>query len=108
MKVLIAVEGRENEGFYRRLAALTSLDDAERIILAHVIDSGPRDKMEIGRGRFLERRPLGPERAAELSRAEEESGQAALQTARAALERMGVASGLLEEMILRGRANEAL
>lgn len=108
MKVLIAVKGSENEGFYSRLARLVALRDADQILLAHVIDTGPREHLEVGRGRFLERRPLGRERAGELTQAEEEHGRAALQTARSALERTGVPLDHLDELILSGHANEML
>jgi nucleotide-binding universal stress UspA family protein len=108
MTVLIAIKGLEGDGFFRRLAELVALRDAEKILLVHVIDTGPREHLEMGRGRFLERRPLGPERAGELTRAEEERGRAALQTARSALEREGVALDHVNELVLRGHANEVL
>lgn len=108
MIVLLAIKGSEGEDFFRRAAALTALDRADRIILAHVIDTGPRGDLEIGRDRYLGRRALAPERAAELGQAEEERARAGLVHARQVLEAEGIAGDRLEEQVLRGKPNEAL
>jgi nucleotide-binding universal stress UspA family protein len=108
MRVLLAIKGSEGEGFFRRAAALTPLLEAEEILLAHVIDTKARDELELGRERFLARRPLGDRRSAELTRAEEEQARAALQFARQALVELGVPEARLEEIVLRGKPNEEL
>lgn len=108
MKVLIAVKGSEGEAFFRRVAALTALPHAERVILAHVVDTEPRGDLEGGRDRFLGRRPLGRERSAELNRAEEERARAGIRVARQALLDAGVAENCIAEVVLRGKPNEEL
>jgi nucleotide-binding universal stress UspA family protein len=108
MKILIAVKGTEGELFFRRAATLAPLTTAEEVLLAHVIDAGPRADLEVGRERFLTRRPLSPERGADLLRAEEERAGSALQFARQALVVVGVSEDRIREITLRGKPNEEL
>jgi nucleotide-binding universal stress UspA family protein len=108
MKVLIAVKGNEDEAFFRRVERLVPLTQAEAIALVHVIDSGPRADLDRARDRFLVARPVSPERAAELSRAEEDHARAVLQFARHALARLGLPDQRVHEITLRGTPKEEL
>lgn len=108
MKVLIAVDGREDDAYFIRVAALAPLDRADEVVLVHVVDSGPRASMEVARDRFLVRRPLLPEREVELERAEEEGARDTLARALAALKGIGVPEERLREVTLQGKPNEAI
>jgi nucleotide-binding universal stress UspA family protein len=108
VRVLIAVKGSEEARFFVEIATLTPLQAASNILLAHVVDMGPRADVERGRDRFLVRRPLAPERLMELTRVEEEGAQAVLQFARQTLVAVGVPDAHIHEMILRGKPNEEL
>ena len=107
MKVLIAVKGSEDEDYFRRVAALAPLQGA-RIILAHVVDTAPRSDQTMGRERFMMRRPLSEERSHELSEAESQRANAALQRARAILDEVAVPAEDIREVVLRGKINEEL
>lgn len=108
MKILIPIEGSEDEAYFRRVASLAPLQQAESIVLAHVIDTGTRGDLEFGRDRYLVRRPLPAGRRDELTRAEEERAQAGLSFARQALISAGLSEDRLSEAILRGRPKETL
>lgn len=108
MKILVAVKGSEGELFFRRAASLAPLASAEEVLLAHVIDIVPRADLEVGRERFLTRRPLSVEREAALERAEEERARAALQFARHVLAVAGVPEDRMREVTLHGKPNEEL
>lgn len=108
MKVLIAVKGAEGAAYFQQAAALAPLAEASLIILAHVIDTGPRGDLEFGRDRFLGRRPLPPQRGEELARAEEERAQAGLAFAREALLHAGIPEAVIRVVMPRGKPNEAL
>ena len=84
MQILIAVAGTEGEGFFRRVVEVAAVDRAEAILLAHVIDAGPRHDMEAGRERLFARH-MGEARQSDLARAEEDRAGAVLQYARQAL-----------------------
>jgi nucleotide-binding universal stress UspA family protein len=108
MKVLIAVKGTEAETFYQRIVALGVLAKAEEILLAHVIDVAPRAGLELGRERYLARRPLGEQRSTDLALAEEEASRAALQFGRQTLLEADVPEAGVREVTLRGKPNEEL
>ena len=108
MNVLIAVKGAEDRAFFQRAAALAHLDLADEVLIAHVVDTGPRSGIEQGRDRFMTRRPLGAERSAELERIEQEAARARLQFARQVLMEAGVREQTVREIVLRGRPNEEL
>lgn len=108
MNVLIPVTGTEDEIFFRQAVALTGLERADGIILAHVVDSGPRADLEFGRERYLGRRPLPDRRTVALSRAEDDRAREGIAFARQALQDAGVPPGVIREVVLRGKPNEAL
>lgn len=108
MIVLIAVKGGEDEVFFQRLSLIAPLDRAETIILAHVIDSTPRGGLELGRERYVWRRPLPSERSEDLIRAEEDRARAGLAFARHALASVGVRNETMREVVIRGKPNEVL
>lgn len=108
MKILIPIEGSEDETHFRRIVALAPLRQAEVIVLAHVIDTGTRGDVEYGRERYLVRRPLSPDRRDELTRAEEERARAGLDFARQALISAGVPEERLSQAVLRGKPKETL
>lgn len=107
MNVMIAVQGNESDTFFRRVAEIVALRDAN-VALVHVIDLGPRSGLERGRAHVPGGRPLSPERGATLTAAEEEGAQAALQFAREALAAAGPTERRLREITLRGKPNEEL
>lgn len=108
VKILIAVKGAEREEYFRRIAAMTAWREAAMVILAHVIDAEARSGVELGRERYLGRRPLGRGRSSELTEAEELHARAALQFAHAALREAGIPEELLHEETLRGRPRDVL
>ena len=108
MNVLIAVKGTESEGFYRRLASLIALEHVDAIILAHVIDTRPHEALEAGRRRLLDRRPLSPDRALDLTHAEQERAARILADARSAVESCGFPRDRIQTVQLQGKPNEAL
>jgi nucleotide-binding universal stress UspA family protein len=108
MRALIAVQGSEGESFFGRAAMVAALDRADEVVLAHVIDSGPRADLEFGRERFMARRPLPPDRSEDLMRAEEERARGILSFAAQALRDVGVEDERMREVVLRGKPNEAL
>jgi nucleotide-binding universal stress UspA family protein len=108
MNVLIAVKGGEDETFFHRVATVAPLQQAEAILLAHVIDPGLRADLEIGRERYLGHRPMSAGRSADLTRAEEERAAAVLRFARHALIAAGASDGRIREVTLRGKPNEEL
>lgn len=108
MIVMMAVKGREDSSFFQRAAALVRLTDAERIILAHVVDQAVRADLERGRERFLGNRPLNTARSAELLQLEQERAHAIVQLARQALIAAGVPGERMEEIVLRGEPREEL
>ncbi len=109
MNILFAIQGAEGAAFFRRVAEVAPLERAQRILLAHVIDTGPRGGIELGRERYLGRRALGETRSAELWQAEEAQARSSVQFARQALGgEVGVADDRLHEVVLRGKPNEEL
>lgn len=108
MKVLIAIAGSEREGFFRRLVALSALERAEEVILAHVIDTKHRAEVEFGRERFFTKHAMPEERSADLMEAEEVRAQAGMRFAREALIVAGVRESRLHNILLRGKPNEEL
>jgi nucleotide-binding universal stress UspA family protein len=108
MKVLIAVEGREDDAYFRRAAAVAPLERADGVLLVHVVDTGPRADLEAGRDRFLLHRSLAPERQAEIERAEDEGARGAMHRARRALIESGIPEERIHDVVLRGRPNEAI
>src|SRR5947209_3950451 len=108
MKILIAVKGAESEGYFRRVAALVPWQEADEVIIAHVIDAEARSGVDLGRERYPGRRPLGSGRSTELATAEASRAQAALQFAHAALAGAGIPQALLREETLHGRPREVL
>lgn len=108
MQILIALKGSEPGGYFRRIASLIPWQNAERIILAHVIDTGPRDDLDRGRERYFRRRAIPAERGVDLERAEEERARAGLAYGREALRDAGIPEDSLTEVVLRGKPNEAL
>ncbi len=108
MNILFAIQGAEGAAFFRRVAEVAPLERAQRILLAHVIDTGPRGGIELGRERYLGRRALGETRSADLQRAEEAQARSSVQFARQALGELGVADNQLHEVVLRGKPNEEL
>jgi nucleotide-binding universal stress UspA family protein len=108
MKMMIAVKGSEEESFFRRATELTSLAEAQVILLAHVIDLTPRSDLEHGRDRFLGRRPINPKRSEELQQVEDEHAKAVLQFARQALVSLGVPEIHIQEITVRGNPKDEL
>jgi len=108
MNILFAIQGTEDAAFFRRVAAVAPLERAQRILLAHVIDTGPRGGIELGRERYLGRRALGEARSADLQQAEKAQAQSRVQFARQMLGELGVADDRLHEVVLRGKPNEEL
>lgn len=107
VKVLIAIKGSEDAGYYQRVAALLPSGEIE-VLLAHVIDTGPRQDLEAGRERYLGRRPLTPERSTQLTQAEDDRARAVLQHARGVLESASIAGRGIREVTLRGKPKEEL
>jgi len=108
VNILFAIQGAEGAAFFRRVAGVAPLERAQRILLAHVIDTGPRGGIELGRERYLGRRALGETRSADLQQAEEAQARSSVQFARQALCEVGVADDRLHEIVLRGKPNEEL
>jgi len=108
MKVLVAVKGPEETSFFQRTMALSTLGEAERVLLVHVIDATPHAGLERGRERFLGKRPLGTERNAALLQLEEERARAIVQFARQALIAAGVPDDRIDEITVRGKPNDEL
>jgi len=108
MNILFAIQGAEDAAFFRRVAAVAPLERAQHLLLAHVIDTGPRGGIELGRERYLGRRALGEVRSADLQQAEEAQARSSVQFARQALGELGVADDRLQEVVLRGKPNEEL
>jgi nucleotide-binding universal stress UspA family protein len=108
MNVLIAVKGSETEAYFRQVAVLLPPGERQRLVLAHVVDAGPRAGMEMGRQHRLSGRGLGEDRLSALTQAEEDRARSALQFGRQALMAAGLDDGHMEEIVLRGRPNEEL
>ena len=108
MKMMIAVKGSEEESFYGHATELTTLAEAEVILLAHVIDLTPRSDLEHGRDRFLGKRPINPKRSEELQRVEDEHATAVLRFARQALEKLDVPENRIQEVTVRGKPKDEL
>ncbi|HEX8917349.1 MAG TPA: universal stress protein [Chloroflexota bacterium] len=108
MIVLLAVDGSEPPEYFGRVATLAPLRSADEVILAHVVDSGPRSDLEAGRDRFMMRRPLSPERGTEIERAERERALTALERARQTLQDLEVSGERMRSVALQGRPNEEL
>lgn len=108
MRIAVAVKGSEGEVFLRRVARLAPLSSAEEIVLVHVVDTRPRQEMEMARDRFLLRHPLGPERSQDLARAEEERARAGIRYAQEVFIAVGIAPDVLRPMVLHGKPNEEI
>lgn len=108
MRVLIAVKGSEPESFLQQAVTLLGRDGLEMVLLAHVIDVGHRDGVEMGRERYLGRRHLGQARAETLWQAEQDRARVDLLQARQTLISAGVPERVVHEVILQGRPNEVL
>lgn len=108
MRLLIAVSGSEPEDFFQRIAVLTPLDRAERVILVHVIDEGPRHDLEFGRERLLHHHPLPPHRSQQLAAAEAERARSVLQFAHSVLRDADVPESILWEETLHGKPKEEI
>jgi len=108
MIVLLAVDGSESSDYFGRVAALVPLQSADEVLLGHVVDAGPRGDLEMGRERFLVRRPLSLERGTQMTQAEQERTRIVLERARQALMERGVPEERLRVITLRGRPNEEL
>jgi len=108
MRVLIAVKGSEPESFLQQAVTLVGRDGLEMMLLAHVIDVGHRDQVEMGRERYLGRRHLGQARAENLWQAEQDGARMDLLQARQTLISAGVPERVVHEVILQGRPNEVL
>jgi nucleotide-binding universal stress UspA family protein len=108
MKVLIAIKGTERAPFFELLVSLGCLAAADDVLLAHVVDVGPRTGIEGGRERFMVHRSLGAARSGQIEVAESDAAYAVLQAAFDSL----IAAGFPEERVrltaLRGRPNESL
>lgn len=108
MNLLVAVKGTEPESFYRRLVSLVAIDRVGAIIVVHVIDVRPRDALDIGRRRLLERRPVSGDRARDLARVEEERAMHVLRDAIVALEESGAPRDRIRSISPQGKPNEVL
>jgi nucleotide-binding universal stress UspA family protein len=108
VKVLIAVKGNEDEAFFRQVATLAPLAQADAILLVHVIDTAPRADLERGRDRFLGRRPVRAEQSTELDDVEADHARALLQHARGVLISLGLPDDRVHEIVLRGRPKDEL
>ncbi|MGH2441794.1 MAG: universal stress protein [Chloroflexota bacterium] len=108
MKILIGIKGPEGDAYLRRVAALAPLPIADRIILAHVIDTGPRGDLELGRDRYLTRRRLPESRTLDITGAEKEASHEALTFAHSVLLDAGIDEGRINEVILSGKPRETL
>lgn len=107
-KVLLAIKGNEDEGWLGRVVGVTGLRSAERVLLVHVVDTEPRHDLALGRERYLGRRRLGEDRLEELTRVEEESAAATLESARADLRSAGIPDERLDVVVLHGKPNETI
>jgi nucleotide-binding universal stress UspA family protein len=108
VNVLIAVKGNERQSFFARLLALGPLNEADEVMLAHVVDTEPRSGVEAGRDRFMVRRTLGPARSGQIESVEEEHARSVLNTALQILVAGGIAPERIQQYVLRGKPNEAL
>jgi nucleotide-binding universal stress UspA family protein len=108
MKVLIALKGTEGQTFVARVIDLLDLRGADKILLTTVVDRERRRGLEMGRDRYLGRRPLGRERADDLERIEEDVARAALRQAREWLVIAGAPDDRVREIVLHGAPNEEL
>lgn len=107
MKALIAVKGSEDATFFQRAAAMLP-PAVDTIVLAHVIDTGPREEIGLARERHFGRRSLSPARGEELTRAEEERGRAGLRFARQVLIEAAVSAESVRTELVRGKPREVL
>ncbi|HZU14243.1 MAG TPA: universal stress protein [Chloroflexota bacterium] len=107
MRVLIAVGGDEGIAYFRRVAELAPLVQAE-VLLVHVIDERRRDGLAIGRHRPGGTLPLPPQRSADIESAEQERAHQVLTGARQALVAAGIPEGTMRDVVRRGRPNEVI
>jgi nucleotide-binding universal stress UspA family protein len=108
MKILLAIKGNEDDGWYGRVARVAALPAADSVVLVHVVDIGPKHGIEQGRERYLGLRPLGGDRLAALAQAEEEAAAGLIEAARAALIAAGVPAELMQSRILHGKRREVI
>jgi nucleotide-binding universal stress UspA family protein len=111
MRALFCLDGSNTERLVRQAFALLNSNDL-RLVVLHVVDSGPSHEIERLRQRFIGMGQRGADLLAQMMQAEQEQGNEVLATAQATLRRHwpGGAPGedQVEGVVLRGRPEQEI